>query len=131
MAAGRTWLRQQLLARGLQEIPEDEILDLFVEEVATTWRSQNRHPHVDCGKEAHDWWLQQLGILASCNRGMDLPYVSAIDEISAEELVSDMLRTIETANLNLIHELNVPLPLQSRIDSIVLLRSVPSANSRR
>ncbi|HOX85329.1 MAG TPA: TGS domain-containing protein [bacterium] len=120
MAAGRTWLRQQLLARGLQEIPEDEILDLFVEEVATTWRSQNRHPHVDCGKEAHDWWLQQLGILASCNRGMDLPYVSAIDEISAEELVSDMLRTIETANLNLIHELNVPLPLQSRIDSIVL-----------
>ncbi|MBN1543822.1 AAA family ATPase, partial [candidate division KSB1 bacterium] len=119
VAAGSDWLRRKLLAHGLEQVPEGDILDLFIEEASAALRKRKHHPHIEREKSAHDWWIQQFGILASRNRGLDLPHALLIDDKQAEMMVGEILKTVERAQLTLIQELNVPPALQSRIDRIL------------
>lgn len=110
--AGRIWLEQALLERGVAAPTDPDQLGVLLEEAVRTLR----HFHE---RQPSRRLFLQLGLVAGLEKGEELPFRLQIDPPLAQRIVQAVEEAIRTASLVTLHELEIPNFLKLQLQEVL------------
>ncbi|MBI4541211.1 MAG: TGS domain-containing protein [Gemmatimonadetes bacterium] len=93
---GRGWLRQQLVAQGLGELPDEEGLHRLVAKAESRLLAEGR---ISSAKRDPHYWVAQLGLWCAIERGEQLLKDPDVDKALRSQMLKAILREVENERI--------------------------------